>query len=95
MALVTPAVLPLTDRIGRREFQVQGGNLVLPTLALSVRKRGFRFGSMPLLMEAHHGLGLSVTMISEGKLAERPAFDVKDAASNLPVDRNVRHQCPV
>ncbi|MBW8838593.1 MAG: beta-lactamase family protein, partial [Gemmatimonadetes bacterium] len=83
----------MTDSIDRRDFFVQSGNVVLTTLALSLDGRAFRLSPMtqlekqlPGLMKQHRVPGVSLAVISGGKMTERRAFGVKDAASAVPVD---------
>ena len=82
----------MTAHIDRRDFLAQAGNLALGALALS-RDRGDSVRSpitelekqIPLLAKRHLVPGVSFTLIRDGNLAERRAFGVKDAASNIPI----------
>jgi CubicO group peptidase (beta-lactamase class C family) len=81
----------MTHRIDRRDFLVQSGQLV--ALALSFDKGALRLNPLTelethlrLLMKEHGVPGVSLAVVSGGKLAERRAFGVKDAASKIPVD---------
>lgn len=83
----------MTDRIDRRDFLVQGGHLALGALMLSLDRSSFRLSPikdlekqlLPLMKE-NHVPGVSLALVSGGKVTERRAFGVKDAASNVPVD---------
>ena len=62
-------------------------------LALSFNRHSRRLSpltelekQLPLLMKKHRVPGVSLAVISPGKLAERRVFGVKDAASNAPVE---------
>jgi CubicO group peptidase (beta-lactamase class C family) len=67
--------------------------VLLTALVLSRDSRAFRLSPMtdlekqlPPLMEEHHVPGVSLAVISGGKLAERRTFGVEDAESRIPVD---------
>jgi CubicO group peptidase (beta-lactamase class C family) len=83
----------MTDRIDRRVFLIESGSLALSALALSLDGGALHLGPMtdlerqlPLLMKEHHVPGVSLAVISAGKLGEGRAFGAKDAASKAPVD---------
>lgn len=82
----------MTDRIDRRDFLVRSGNALLAPLLFSRDGRGFRLSPITelekqllLLMEEHHVPGVSLAVLSGGKLAERRSFGVKDGKSRAPV----------
>jgi CubicO group peptidase (beta-lactamase class C family) len=83
----------MTDQIERRAFLVQSGQLLVGALALSFGKGDRRPSpftelekQLPLLMNEEHVPGVSLAVITRGQLAQRRAFGVKDAASDVPVD---------